>query len=397
MKFVLIFFILSLYFFDAHTQEIEKDVLKQIRKRAKETHSDALIIIQNNKPILQDFFSQEEKPIYIASAGKSLTALAIGKLIDKGLIDSLDQCVADFFSEWKQGNKKDITIRMLLNHTSGIQNNPNASVELEPPPDYKVDDVIKLALASELSNAPGKAFNYNNKAVALLGGLIEKVSGKRMDIFFKEEFFDPMGITDYDWIRDRAGNPTAHGAFVIKPSDFAKFGKLLLNNGVYEGVQLISPGWIEESFKQGQQFDARFGLLWWRLPAFEKRIIDNTIIDEWKTAGVDKEFIKKFDNIIGKEFQSKAQFYSEMELILGKNWNQTVNETLPNGVSLSRKIFSEKISAYYANGFRGNYLVVVPELNLVAVRCADNDGFNYETDSFDEFPELVSKLRKQGL
>ncbi len=375
-------------------KEYDQAILNEIEKRTAETHSDAVIIKQNGKVLYRSLSAREEQPIYIASAGKSLTSLAIGKLIDNGQLESVDTPIHTFFSEWKQGKKQGITVRMLLNHTSGLQNHPNASIELEPAPDYQVDDVIKLALAAELSHAPGEYVSYNNKAVALLGGVVQKLSGKKFDEFFVDEFYQPMNITQYKWIKDRNHNPTVHGAFVIKPSDLIKFGELMLNKGIYSGKRVISQDWITNSLKQGHEDVPTWGLLWWRLPKFEKRIIDEETWATWINAKVDEDFLKKIKPIKGRLFDSKNDFYTALNSIFGKNWNHVLNETLPNTVKSSKRIFSDEIIAYYANGFRGNYLVIVPKYNIVAVRCADFEGFNHETDSFSDFVTLVAKLGK---
>ena len=378
----------------AYSQELNQVILNSIKSKSTESHSDAVIIKQNGKVIYEDYFGKEEVPIYIASAGKSLTSLAIGKLLDKKLLDSLDQPIYTIYPQWNQGRKKEITVRMLLNHTSGIQNNPNASVELEPAPDYKVDNIIELALSAELSNEPSEKVEYNNKAVTLLGGIVQELSGKSFDQFYVDEFFKPMNIAQYKWIKDKSGNPTVHGAFVIKPSDFLKFGELVLNEGVYNGNQIISKEWIKESLKQGQEFTPIWGLLWWRLPEYEKRIVDDEIWTSWKEANVDKEFMKKMKSIKGKLYDSKYDFYNDLESTLGENWNQILNKILPAEVKSSKRIYSEKITAYYADGYRGNYLVIDPKSKIVAVRCADFEGFNYQTDFFSEFVSLVSKLGK---
>lgn len=375
-----------------YAQEINDTILERIKKKSLESHSDAVIIMQNGKVLYEDFYGNKEKPIYIASAGKSLTSLAIGKLIDKKLLDSLDQPIYTIYPQWKQGKKKDITVRMLLNHTSGLQNNPNASVELEPAPDYKVHNLIELALSAELSSTPGQEVSYNNKAVALLGGIIEKLSGKRFDYFFIDEFYKPMNITQYEWIKDESGNPTVHGAFVIKPSDFIKFGELILNKGLYEGKRIISEEWINESLKQGQRFTPIWGLLWWRLPEYEKRIIDNEIWSDWEKAGVDKSFLNKMEPLKNKLYETKYDFYNDLDRVFGNDWNQTLNKVLPPTVQSSKRIYSSNIIAYYADGFRGNYLVIVPKARIIAIRCADSDGFNYDTDFFPEFINLVSKV-----
>ncbi|WP_343487449.1 serine hydrolase domain-containing protein [Allomuricauda sp. d1] len=374
------------------SQGVSKSILEEIKHRSEQSHSDALIIIKDGKVIHENYFGKAEKPIYIASAGKSLTSLAIGKLIDKKLLDSLDQPIYTIYPEWKQGRKKDVTVRMLMNHTSGIQNNLNASIELEPAPDYKVDNIVKLALAAELTDDPGSSIIYNNKAVALLGGIVKKLSGSNFDDFFAKEFFEPMNIVDYEWIKDKSGNPTVHGAFVIKASDLAKFGILILNDGVYKNARIISEEWIDESLKQSQEFTPIWGLLWWRLPEYEKRIIDDSIWSSWKEAVVDGAFLDKMLPIKDKVFDSKDQFYAAMEHILGEQWPEALNRELPKSIKLSRRIYGEKIMAYYADGYRGNYLVIIPETKIIAVRCADSQGFDYKTDFFPEFVSLVSKL-----
>ena len=373
-------------------QTVDQTVLNEIKRKAKASHSDALIILQNNDVVCRDFFGKEEKPVYIASAGKSLASLAIGKLLDDGQLDSLDQPVHTLFHQWKQGTKKQITIRMLLNHTSGLQNHPNASIELEPAPDYQIENIVDLALAAELSATPGSEIAYNNKAVALIGGIVEKVSGKRFDHFYVDAFYKPMDIANYSWVKDRAGSPTTHGAFILKASDLVKFGQLMLNRGTYNGKRIISKSWIEESFAQGQNFTPIWGLLWWRLPEYEKHIIDEHLWYSWEKANVNIAFMNKMAVLKNIVYESKQDFYKALQQVLGENWNTLLNEALPKGIRSSKRIYGKKIVAYYANGYRGNYLVIVPYKKIVAVRVADADGFDYTTDFFPEFIRLVSQL-----
>lgn len=85
------------------SQEISNSILEEIKSKSIESHSDALIIIQDGNIIYEDYFGKEEKPIYIASAGKSLTSLAIGKLIDNKLLDSLDQPIHTIYPQRNHG------------------------------------------------------------------------------------------------------------------------------------------------------------------------------------------------------------------------------------------------------------------------------------------------------
>lgn len=389
---IVIYFLLSIMVHNLHARQVKEPVLEKIRIRAKQTHSDAIIITQKGKTIYKDHFGTQEKPIYIASAGKSLVSLAIGNLLLNGKLDSLNQPIHSLFPEWRQGQKKMITLRMLLNHTSGLQDYANASIELEPAPTYKVTNVIDLALAAELANPPGSTVFYSNKATALLAGVVERASGKRFDHFFVDAFYKAMDISDYEWIQDEQGNPTTHGAFIIKPSDLLKFGQLILQEGVYEGKRLVSEDWIEESLRQGQDFTPIWGLLWWRLPKYERRIIDKETWSSWLDAGVSKRFLTKMRRMKGVLYENKKAFYNALNGVFGDTWNQVLSDELPESVTTSKRIYSKEIVAYYAQGYRGNYLVIIPEKQLVAVRCADPIDFNYETDNFTDFVTLVAKL-----
>jgi CubicO group peptidase (beta-lactamase class C family) len=370
--------------------------LAAIVAEAERTHSDGLVIIQHGKVLAQDPPQAEEKAFYIASAGKSLTALAIGALLQEGSLDSLDQPVSAFYPEWRQGMKRAITVRMLLNHTSGLQNHPNASLELEPPPDYQVDDVEQLALCAEVESTPGTVVSYNNKAVALLGGIVERASGKRFDVFFEETFYRPMSVSGYDWIRDRKGTPTTHGAFIIKPSDLAKFGQLMLDKGNYGGRQLVPASFIEEALAPGQGIDPIWGLLWWRSPEWERRVCDTTLMKEWRGMGADEAFIRRFDPIAGKEFDGREPYWKAISELIGPDWQEQMSAALPATARWSTRIFSERMRAYYADGYRGNYLVIVPECGIVGVRCSGPEGFDPDTDGFTEFVRMVADLCAQG-
>jgi CubicO group peptidase (beta-lactamase class C family) len=149
---------------------IDKGLLEQLKTRAEKANSDALVIVKDGKLVADWSFGKPVGAIEAMSATKSVVSLAIGRLIDQGKIKSLDQPVADFYPEWKQGRKKQITIRHLLNHTSGLENKP-ITTEIYDSPNF-----VQFALAAELSDDPGSRFSYNNKAVNLLAGLVERIT-----------------------------------------------------------------------------------------------------------------------------------------------------------------------------------------------------------------------------
>ncbi len=279
--------------------------LDVLRKRAAESHSDSVIVFKNDELVLEWYADKMPPgPIDLMSCTKSIVNLAIGHLVDAGRIKSLDQPVHEFYPEWKQGQKKLITIKHLLNHTSGLQNFPNTSVEIYPSPDF-----VKLALAAEVVDAPGSKFSYNNKAVNLLAGIARIASGRRLDEYCSDELFRPMGITDFGWTLDKAGNPHCMSGLRLKAIDFAKFGQLILNKGLWKGTRLISEKWIEDSIAQGQPHQPICGLLWWRVLGDTHFQIDDAKFKELESAGVDKGFLDSLTPLKNKVFISQDSYY----------------------------------------------------------------------------------------
>ena len=232
--------IISLLQISAFSQDFSQPILDKILQRAKDSHSDSLLIIKDGKVVAEYYAGKKEEKIETMSCTKSVVGLAIAKLVDQGKIKSFDQPVYEFYPEWKQGKKASITVRHLLNHTSGLQNLPDTSYEIYPSKDF-----VKLALAAELSDEPGAKFSYNNKAVNLLAGIVQVASGKRMDVFMRDEFFAPLAIKDFRWTLDAAGNPHGMSGLQLSAEDFAKFGTLILNRGKFNDKQILSEkiGW----------------------------------------------------------------------------------------------------------------------------------------------------------
>jgi CubicO group peptidase (beta-lactamase class C family) len=372
----------------AQISNVNQKALETLLKRAEETHSDAVVVLKNGRAIGEWYFGKQKGKIQLMSATKSVVDLIIGKLIDTGKIKSLDQPVCEFYPEWRQGRKKLITIRHLLNHTSGLQDIPNTGVEIEPAP-----DVVQLALAAELAEEPGQKFRYNNKAVNLLPGIVQRASAKRMDIYFRDEFLQPMGITDYNWLLDAAGNPYAMAGLELNAADFAKFGQLILNKGVWDGKRIISEKWLNESLAPGQPYYPTYGFLWWLIPAYQRFVIDDAKIKELEAANVSRDFINKILPLKGVVFSNRQEYNNALERMLGSRWSDVVNNELGSkGVQLSRKITGD-IIGYYAEGYLGQYMVIIPQHKLVAVRLVRrSERYNFNTDGFEDFIDIVRSL-----
>ena len=382
-------FAIVFFFFvsNAFAQSFSNTGLDKLLTRAKETHSDAVVVMKGGKIVGEWYSTDKPEKIELMSCTKAIVGLIVGKLIDEGKIKSLDQSVSDFYPEWKQGQKKLITIKHLLNHTSGLQNVGNTSVEIYPSP-----DIVRLALAAELSYAPGTRFSYNNKAVNLLAGIVEKATGKRLDVYANEEFFKPLVITDFDWMKDKAGNPHAFAGLQLKATDFIKFGQLVLNKGMWNGKQIVSQQWINQSFAQSQPFEPTAGLLWFLEPTFTRYTIDDDKIKELEAAGFDKSVLEKLLPLKRKIFNNRAEYRNAITTAFGDNRQKILSQFVEKGYLPARKILGE-MEGYSANGTLGQYIVIYPKYNLVAVRQITwKKPYNEKTDSFEDFIELVRAI-----
>jgi CubicO group peptidase (beta-lactamase class C family) len=376
----------------ADARPVDRRALSVLLARARESSSDAVVVYKDGALVGQWYFGRPQGPIEAMSATKSIVNLAIGRLIYTRKIRSIDQPVSDFFPEWRQGRKRAITIRHLLNHTSGLQNEPNTGVEIYPSRDF-----VKLALAAELTAAPGAAFAYNNKAVNLLAGVVKVVSGKRMDQYVRDEIFAPLGITEFFWTLDDAGNPHAMSGLQIRALDLARIGQMMLQGGTWRGKTIVPRSWIEQSTRAGQDINPRCGLLWWRLGDFRYRAASDELIATWRRGGASDEFIARMRPLKGVVYAGRKQMRAALERAFPAAPDQpslrdqnTWMKGLPDA-----EVLPGPVHGYAAEGYLGQYLVVIPSEHLIAVRqmrSPSREDPAHPPDSFEEFPEMVRAL-----
>ncbi len=369
-------------------QPINQERLNELLQQAEATNSEAVIIYQDGKLISENYFAagHRDKKIEAMSATKSIVGLAVACLLTDGLLDSLNTPVYHFYPEWKQGRKKEITVQHLVHMTSGLQNHPNAGEEIYPSPDF-----VQLALAAELTDDPGETWTYNNKSLNLMAGVIQKITGKRMDIYIGERLFSPLGITDFTWTLDDAGNPHVMSGCQIKANDMVKLGNLLLNHGKHNGTLIIKPEYMTQVITPAPQF-AAYGMLWWI--DYEESIstVDGEIIKELQIAGIDSDFINKMKRMKGV-YNTDLAYRAQLKNVFGDNFYDVIYTALQGKYRTRKREFKGKVT-YRADGYLGNYMIVDPQTKIVAVRMISYDSFKDQSNNFQEFKTGVIDLTK---
>lgn len=357
---------------------------------AKASRSDAMLVMRDGQ-VLSEYYrsGKPPAPIEMMSATKSIVALAIGGLVADGKIASLDTPVHTWYPEWKQGQKQKITLRMLMDHTSGVQNVMRADEEIYPSPDF-----VQLALAAELDGEPGKAFAYNNKAVNLLAGIVARVSGLPMDQYLQRKLFAPMGIQPGQWERDKTGNPHAMSGLPLRAADAAKLGQLVLDAGRWNGRQLLPASFVREMLAKSRLVE-ECGLLWWRVPAWGRFIAEADSLDTLRKAGVPEAVVRKLQPLVGRSFEGQGELIPAIEAALGEGGMDTWGrEVMSRGLSPGKifKIDMGPMVAYAAKGFQGQFIVIVPQARLVAVRLVASTEDWQPSDGYDDFTTRVIAL-----
>lgn len=354
--------------------------LEALLSQARATNSDALGISWKGHRQVWAFWGKHE-PIETMSVTKSIVGLVIGIAQTSGLIDSIDAPVHTFFSEWRQGRKRDVTLRMLLEHTSGLQNVPMTTEEIYPSHDF-----VQLALSAELESPPGERYAYNNKAVNLLAGVIERATGRKLDDFAREELFAPLGIDRFSWQRDPAGNPHAMSGLALRPDDLLTFGELVANRGAWHGEQLISESWFDAM--DATEVGDESALLWWHVHDVK---IDLTAahLEALEQAGASPDVIHRFSTLTGS-YRSMFTFYSALNFTLGTDWRKL----LPEGVKPFNVEIGDRIG-YRAEDDLGQHLYVFPREQLVVVRqLSEATALSHEPTLLDPPSNKEEHMRK---
>ena len=207
------------------------------------------------------------------SAAKSMVSLCIGVAIDEGYISSVNEKVSTFLPSFKEGEKAKITIRHLLTMSSGLSwsesgKNPysnNAEA-------YYGENLRGLVLDQEVITPPGKVFDYKSGDTQLLTFILEKATGKTLGAYFYEKIWSKINTEHLGyWNLDKEnGDEKGYCCLYASARDFAKLSQLILNNGSWNGEQLISQEYLKNALFPAQQIteksgaeNKRYGWHWW--------------------------------------------------------------------------------------------------------------------------------------
>jgi CubicO group peptidase (beta-lactamase class C family) len=199
------------------------------------------------------------------SMAKPLGAIAIGRAIALGAIKDLDQPAADFIAPWRGTPKAAITVRQLLNMTSGLaeqgQVGDPASIMSRAYLSPRHDEV--LVDDYPLTAVPGVRYQYSNASADLIALVIERATGRRYAEFVSDEVLKPLGAAGGQVWVDRPGGLAHSGCCILLPArTWLSLGLLLMQDGTWLGRRLLPPGYVK-AMQTPTASNPRYGLGVW--------------------------------------------------------------------------------------------------------------------------------------
>lgn len=236
-------------------------------------HGGVGMLVMEGADVLFERYTTGEQVHRLASGTKSFSGAIAVAAIEDGILSGFDERVSDTITEWQQGasepgdvapglddKKPGITIRQLLNLTSGLE---PATGLLQGP--RTIDNRYQAALGVELTMSPGTAFIYGPSDFYVFGELMRRKLQSRNESpldYLTRRVLDPIGLRVGHWSKDQAGNPLMPAGAYLAAREWAKYGRLIKQAGIWEGAQVLDSTLLAECFR-GSAVNPGYGLTFW--------------------------------------------------------------------------------------------------------------------------------------
>ncbi len=213
-----------------------------------DSNTNAFVIVRNDSILYEQYRARyaPDEPKIIFSITKVFITSLLAILLEEGTIKSLDQKVASFLPSFNLTGKKDISLRHLLQMTSGINHDEYRKLA-KSVIIYYHPDLDKFMNKTKLEHQVGQQFVYKSIDTQILGRCMEEATGKSISDLLQEKIWNPLKMEhDGFFTLDRKnGNERMYGGMAVSSRDLLKIARLYLNNGLWDGKQIIPQDWVK--------------------------------------------------------------------------------------------------------------------------------------------------------
>lgn len=234
----------------------------------------SVVVIKNGGILIEEYFNGENRETLHdpRSVGKSFASTLMGRAISDGYIKNELQPLKNFYQLNQFANfstaKEQITIKDLLTMSSGFDgndedgNSPGNEENM-----YPTDNWVKFSLGLPFQEKLNHQWHYFTAGVVLLGDILDKSVPNGLKKYADEKLFKPLGINHYEWQYTPQNVPNTAGSIRMNALDFAKYGQLYQNGGIWNGKQILSKNWVNNTFTKQKPITSRkneyYGYLFW--------------------------------------------------------------------------------------------------------------------------------------
>ena len=249
------------------SKNISEESLDAAIQFSKEMGSHALLIYQGGEVILEKYFDGFDAQTIsdTQSMHKTVLAMLVGIALDEGVIKSIDEPASNYLDEWKNDSRKLITIKHLLQQSSGLD---YPGFSYHPLSDFNQlmlgEDVTKMTLQQKVYRKPNEVFEYNGVNPQNLGLLLQRAYGKRYADLLSEKLWQKIAEDDATVILDseKYKMPRTYCCLNATARDWLRIGILILNEGKLDQKQIVPKSWIQ-NMKIPAETNANYGYLTW--------------------------------------------------------------------------------------------------------------------------------------
>jgi CubicO group peptidase (beta-lactamase class C family) len=242
--------------------------LLAIREKGTRIHS--LLVIRDGRLFLDAYFYPYDGSTVhdMASVTKSVTTTLIGIAVDQGVL-SLDDPMLSFFPDvtitYPDPRLEKVTVRDLAMMANGLESTGVAQDEATLAEMESSSDWLKTAVDRPMAYNPGTKFVYDSPGMHILSGILQNKTGMTELEFARQYLFGPLGIKNVIWPVDPQGYTHGFGNICLHPRDAARIGYLWLNQGMWDGQQIVSSQWVAETFKTQMKTEMgdNYSYGWW--------------------------------------------------------------------------------------------------------------------------------------
>jgi len=287
----------------------------------------AYVVIKNDSIIFEEYWNgySADSSSNSFSMAKSWISTLVGIAIKEGKIESINQKACDFLPEFCEGDNSKITIKHLLTMSSGLDWDEDYHDPLGQTAEaYFAPNLKKQMMRLKAVEPPGEIFKYHSSCSQLLAFIVESATGQSVNEYTSEKLWKPMGAKHPAlWNTDtKRGDEKAFCCINSNARDFARLGKLYMNQGNWNGTQLLDSNYVKEA--------------------------------------------------------------TSVSNLLDEDENKNVNYGYQFWIA-NRK----GLDVYYTRGLWGQYVICMPEKDMIIVRLGGNYGFHLADGHSEDFYQFI--------